>query len=174
MVQTNDVARSPPAGTNRLDGIVRTAFGEIAEERIARPERQEAERGAPFRCRSGKKPIDDFEARAVATHSDEIAIAFCIRAVREHDSFAGRASCAHFDIEARGAKSFQRRRTKFPTAPTARRWIHDREVALVHKATVALRSSCLPICSARTMRLIFRAALRGKSCSQMTYPAMRL
>src|SRR6266550_8014589 len=173
MVQTNDVARTP-AGTNRLDGIVRSAFGEIAEERIACPERQEAERGAPLQCRSGKKPIHDFEARAVATHSDEIAIAFCIRPVREHDSFAGRASFAHFDIEARGAESFKRRRSKLPAAPTPRLWIHDGEVALVHKATVALRSSCLPICSARTMRLIFKPALRGKSCSQITYAAIRL
>src|SRR5216683_2067683 len=167
MVQANDVARTPPAGQDRFDRIVRPAFGEVAEERIPGPERKEPERGAPLRGSSGEKPIHDFEARAVSSDGDEIAIAFGIGAVRERGGFAGSARCAHFDGEARGPEPVERRPSELPAASTSRRWIHDREVALVHKATIALRSSVLPICSARTARLIFIEAVSGKSWFQI-------
>src|SRR6266853_5405822 len=174
MVQANDVARPPPAGEDRLDRIVRPAFGEVAEKGIAGPERKEPERGAPFRGSSGKKPVYDFEARAVSSDSDEIAIAFRIGAIRKHSGFTRNARFAHFDGKARGAEPVQRRRSEFPAPAAARGWIHNREVPLVHRATIASRSTCSRICSARTMRLIFRPALRGKSRSQITYPATRL
>jgi len=107
-----------------------------------------------------EKAIHDFEARAVATHSDEIAIAFCIRAVREHDSFAGRASFAHsISKPARGvfqAPPEQASRNAH-SPPLDSRWRSSAR----SQGNRALRSSCLPICSARTMRLIFKPALRG-------------
>src|ERR1700737_92815 len=101
MVQAYDITRTPSPGKNRLDGIVRSAFGEVAEERIACPEGKKAQRGATFRGSSGKKAVHDFEARAIATDSNEIAIAFCIGAVRNHGGFAGNARFMHFDRNTR-------------------------------------------------------------------------
>ena len=89
VVQANDVTRTPPARENRLDRIVRPAFGEVAEEGIAGPKRKKPERRASSRISSGKKPVYDFKARAVSSDSDEIAIAFRIGAVRKHSSFTG-------------------------------------------------------------------------------------
>src|SRR6202043_3649775 len=104
VVQTNDVARTPPPGEDRLDGIVRAAFGEVAEERIAGSEGKKPQRGAPFRGSSRKKSVDDFEARAVSSDGDEIAIAFRIGAVRNHSGFAWSARFVHFEGKARGAE----------------------------------------------------------------------
>ena len=57
----------------------------------------------------------------------------------------------------------ERARGQLSTASSAGCRIHDREIGFVHRETIAPRSICLPIWPARMTRLIFIAALRGKS-----------
>ncbi len=86
-----------------------------------------------------------------------------ISPARMHGSFSGSARFAHFESKACRAEPLERARGQLSAASAAGCRIHDREISLIHKETIAPRSSCLPICPARMTRLIFIAALRGKS-----------
>src|SRR6185437_10942931 len=70
------------------DGIVRTLAGEIAEKRIARAEREKAQRKALGTCVPGKDAIDNFVRGAVAAHGQKAAIALLVGLMGE---FAGMA-----------------------------------------------------------------------------------
>ena len=56
------------------------------------------------------------------------------------------------------------------------RFVHTSRdtAARIYNDTIADRPSDFPISSARTWRLIFIEAVRGKSLSQITYPLTRL
>ena len=58
---------------NGLDGVIRSAIGEIAQKRIAGSQRKKSKRGAPCGERSGEQAVDDLKSRAVASHGNKIA-----------------------------------------------------------------------------------------------------
>ena len=166
VVQANDVAGTRTAFEDRLDAKfreVRPVFNEVSKKRIAGSEGKKSQGGAAFRCRVRKKSVDDLEARAVAAHGNEFAKTVGVSAARVHGSFSGSARFAHFEGKACRAEPLERARGQLSAASAAGCRIHDREIGFVHRETIAPRSSCLPICPARMTRLIFIAALRGKS-----------
>ena len=166
MVQAHDVARAHTAFQDRLDAKfrkVRPVFNKIAQKRITRSEGKESQGSATLRGSVRKKSVDDLEARSITAHGDEFAIAVRVTAACIHSGFSGSSRFSHLKAKSRPAKPVKCARGQFPAASAAGCRIYDREIGIAQKETIAPRSSCLPICSARMTRLIFMAALRGKS-----------
>ena len=154
--------------------MVRAAIGEIAKKRIPGSQGKKPKGCASIGERSREQAIYNFKARAIAPDRDKIAKSRGVCLMRQNRGFAGGARLAHLQREPRAAQTLQSLRGQFPAAAAAGRRIHDREIGFIHRETIAARSSCLPISSASTGRLIFMEAVRGKSWSQTKYPLMRL
>src|SRR6202040_2754330 len=79
MREPNQIDSTGSAFDQGLQRGVRSFLRKIAEERIARSERQEAESDALFASGAFINAVDDFVGGAVATDSDEAPIALFIR-----------------------------------------------------------------------------------------------
>ena len=116
---------------------------------------------------SDEQAVRDLVGSSVAAHSDKSTIAAAIIFARKLGGFAGLRGLHDFQSKAAGAQAFERRTNQLAAASAARSRIHHRHEGVVHSFTAAARSMVLPISSARTVRLIFNDAVRGKSRSQI-------
>ena len=169
VLEHHDVARAAATFDNRAGGVLRSAVKEIAQKRISRSDRQEAERGPFATDRIRQQTIHDFVCGAVAAHGDEVAPARGVGLARELRRVACTRSVVLLDFQARGAQPFECRGRVLARAATASGGIHDREKFLlcsVHTGTTSSRVCERPISSASTLRLILSDAVLGKSWSK--------
>jgi hypothetical protein len=111
------------------------AIAEVAQERIARAQRQKRERRAFFlqyislRC-VGEKSVHNFIRSSIAADRDEMPHAALIRFARNLCSIAGSARSRDLHLDASGTESIERRAEQLLAAPAARCRIHDCKVGL--------------------------------------------
>jgi len=141
----------------------RSVFNEVSKKRIAGSEGKKSQSRAAFGGRFRKKAVDHFKAGAVTAYGDEFSVAVIVRPAREDGSLPRSARFAHFEAKPRCAELFESSCGQFSTTSAARGGIHNGKIGFIHRDTIAPRSSPSPICPARMTRLIFIAALRGKS-----------
>ena len=122
----------------------------------------------------GKKPVHYFVRGTIATDRQKTPASSSIVFTRKLYGLARLRRLDNFELQSTCTQTLERWPDQPATAPASGRWIHHRQVSLVHSWRMDARSAVLPISSARTVRLIFKEAVRGKSLSQIKQPAMRL
>lgn len=122
-----------------------------------------------------KKAVHNLVGSSIPTDRDKTAITTSVTRAGDFGSLAGTGGFSDVDVESARAQAFEDRSHEFAAAPTTGSGIDYCEISLVHSATMASRPMpTFPISSARTVRLIFMEAVRGKSRSQSKYPPTRL
>ena len=73
MAQPENITRAASLGKDRLDRELDSLVAKVAQERIARAQRQKCQRGPLAGRGLGKETIHNFVRRAIAPDRDEVA-----------------------------------------------------------------------------------------------------
>src|SRR5207344_1482934 len=125
MREPNQIDSTGSAFDQGLQRSVRAFLRKIAEERIARSKRQEAESDALFALSAFINAVDDFVGGAVAADGDEAAIALLIRFAGEFDGVARPGGGHNVDLQSFFTQASRGRPGQFSRAAATRGWVDD-------------------------------------------------
>src|SRR5713101_1601740 len=193
--QAQKVDGSSAAIEERLHRSCGSVLSKIAQEGIAGTKRQEPQSDALDSGAPRKNTIEDFVSCTISTHGKKTPVALIV-------SFAGKLhgvarTCRSDDVDFQPflAQTRQGRPREFRGAAATRGGVDDGEEAIhlerertrnanfrstksfpnrLHNGRIAAALSSFARRSARTLRLILREAVRGKSSSSRTTPRIRL
>ena len=152
VAQSNYVAQSPAVLPERLDGVFDATRCKVAQERIARAERQESKcrpaGGLGFR----KKAIDDLVGSAVAAYGEKISITLRVGFAREARGLTRAARLSDFKIDAGLTNAPKRSRCEFAAAPASGRRIDDGKEVRVHGCRTSFKTGRMEVTAARPPR----------------------
>src|SRR5256885_2166180 len=98
----------PAAGRYGFNRKIRPTNREVAKEGVACPEGKKPKSShvlsTTTSCGFWKKSVNDFKGGAVATYSNKIPEASCVRFTRKPDGVATGVRFAHFQLNASGAQ----------------------------------------------------------------------
>src|SRR6266852_1307430 len=167
----------------------------IAQEGIAGAQRQESQRNALNRAASHKNSVKDFVGGAITANGKKTPVTLIVRFAGQLHRVALRCRSDDVDLQPVLAQARECRPREFRGAAATGGGVDDGEESIhleseqtrnssfrsaqsfpnwLHKGTIAAALSSFASRSARTLRLILRAVVRGKSSSSRTTPWMRL
>lgn len=163
--QSENIAFSRAACDKRFHRVFHAFVAEFPKERISCSKWKKSKRRA-FRAGSVRKQsVHNFKRGSISANRNKFPIAIGPCLAHHFRGMAGSIRLANINFNARSPQLVERWRKELPYTSSACRWVRNRQkfIQLAQSSLIAERSSVLPISCARSLRLIFKETVRGKS-----------